>query len=511
MKKRNFAIQTAIATAVLMVAAGAQAGNMATTTRTFATENFGPTQAATVAITPATISYAISNAGGVTVANGQTITLYLRLSSPSVFSTAPLVGQFSSLAIGINAALVAPSSVSWTAGATAGTVSVTYTAAASNNLPVNTAIIYTPIAGAVTATSSTLATAGGSVTVIGSLDGGVPSNASTTLPASQDPVGPAAVIAVSAAAITATASSSGAFPFRTLGVVETKRIDLGAAPSGATFAPAATNTALATLIDLGGYAFTNNPTVTPTTLAGTNYALPAANSAAVAPFASTAVTVTPVTGTFPIGSTLTLASYVACTTFISAASAAFTTLTAGTAVVLQTTGTDLVPGSGVPGFVCLTVPGTVAGVITPLTTTVSAVLSKSTATDGTNATGAVPLYALGYNGSLRDVRSYIPASSIGYTSFVRVINTGSLTANVTGQWLYENGTPGTAAVLIASHPAGGVITLTSAQIEAALGAPAVIGNNRPRLRLTAPTTGLEAQSFFLTNANGNFSDVTGAQ
>ena len=31
------------------------------------------------------------------------------------------------------------------------------------------------------------------------------------------------------------------------------------------------------------------------------------------------------------------------------------------------------------------------------------------------------------------------------------------------------------------------------------------------LRLTAPTNGMQAQSFFLTNANGNFSDATGAQ
>jgi len=148
------------------------------------------------------------------------------------------------------------------------------------------------------------------------------------------------------------------------------------------------------------------------------------------------------------------------------------------------------------------------------TPTIAAAVSRTisgTAVDSANALAATNLWALAKNGSTVDVRSYIPVAGTGYTSFVRVINTGAVSAAVTGQYLYQDGTTSTAATLT-TLAAGGSVTLTSAQVEAALGAPtASIGSNRPRLRLTAPTNGLNAQSFILTNANGNFSDATGAQ
>jgi hypothetical protein len=119
-------------------------------------------------------------------------------------------------------------------------------------------------------------------------------------------------------------------------------------------------------------------------------------------------------------------------------------------------------------------------------------------------------YALNTNGQTVDVKSYIPAGTTGYSSFVRVINSGAVDAAVNGQWLNQDGTTSTGATL-GTIKAGGSITWTSTEIEAALGAPSATANSqvRPRLRLTAPTSGLQAQSFFL-NPDNSFSIMHGS-
>jgi hypothetical protein len=172
-----------------------------------------------------------------------------------------------------------------------------------------------------------------------------------------------------------------------------------------------------------------------------------------------------------------------------------------------------VEGDSLPHFICLTTPATTGAItVSAPTATFTITAANHTAiTDAANsATGT--LYSMTQNGVTRDVRSYIPVAAAGYTSYVRIMNTGGVAATVTGQWLYEDGTSSTPATLITPALAiNGAKTMSSTEIETALGAPATIGNNRPRLRLTASTNGLQAQSFFLTNANGNFSDVTGGQ
>lgn len=500
MKSNKTVLHTAVLGALLVMAAGAQAGNLATTTRTFATEDFGPTQAATVAITPAAISYSISNPGGVTVANTQTVTLYLRLSGTNVFSASPAVGQFSSLNIGAGCAAQAPTSVTWAAGATAGTVAVTYPAGASCNLPINTAIIYTPAAGAVTATSSALATAGGTVTVTGSLSGLPANNAATTLPADQDPVSAPATIANSATAVTGavTAAQNFATP-------ETAKINLSAVPSGDFFTVPVNGTT--TQIDLGSFAFTNNAAIIPTTLGGANYVLGGTAAAAGAIFTAAVATVAPNSGaSIPVGATLYTSSNINCTGGVT--SNIVTWAAASTSATLTLAGAAAVPGTGLANYICMTVPGTVA--ITPVTPTAAVSLTKTVATDAADTVAATSLYPLSYNGSQKDVRSYIPVAASGYTSFVRVINTGSIAAPVSVAVIDGvTGTVGTSAVL-GTVPALGATTFTSAQIEAVTGA-ITSGTARPRLRFTAPTNGMDVQSFILTNANGNFSDATGAQ
>jgi hypothetical protein len=212
-----------------------------------------------------------------------------------------------------------------------------------------------------------------------------------------------------------------------------------------------------------------------------------------------------VTGAFKTGATGLLTTDLACTAAIAAGSAGV--LNAGLTTLTFSAGT--IPTTATPNYICLTAPATVGAI--PLTTpTASFTFTKTVATDAAD-TAAGTLYGLANNGQTVDVRSYIPAVTSGYTSFVRVINTGAVSAAVTGQWLYQDGTTSTGAALT-TLAAGGSVTLTSAQVETALGVPtASIGGNRPRLRLTGPTNGLQAQSFILSNANGNFSDATGAQ
>ncbi|WP_155837537.1 hypothetical protein [Herminiimonas sp. CN] len=503
MKKSNSILQAAVVGALLAMAVGAQAGNLATTTYTFATENFGATQAATVAVTPAAVSYAVSNAGGVTLAIGQTTTLYFRLSGSHVFAAAPVAGDFAGA---FTTALGAPTAIAIGAAPNDNTIAVTYTntTLAAVNLPVNSTEVWTPAAGAVTATSSTLATAGGTIAITGSLSGLAVNTAAAALPADQDPVSAPAVIATSAAAITGAVTSAAAFA-----IPETARIDLAAVPSASAFANKV-NGAAATLVNLGRYVFTNNATVTPTTLAGAPYALGGAAAAAGAVFAGTSVTVSPNGGSFPVGATFALNSALNCAagTATSAASAAVTAATAATAVVVPATAGNAVPATATPYYVCMTADGVNA--IAPVAPTAAVSLTKTVGTDAANTIAATPLYALQYNGSLRDVRSYIPAAAVGYQSFIRVINTGAQTAPITGQFVYADGTLGTAATLIGSLPAAGAVTLTATEVEAALGAPTGGATARPRLRVTGPTTGLNVQSFMSSPA-GVFSDMTGAQ
>ncbi|MDP2829371.1 MAG: hypothetical protein Q8O37_12295 [Sulfuricellaceae bacterium] len=519
MKKTNVILHAAVASALLSIAAGAQAGNMATTTRTFATENFGATQAATVAITPAATSYAVSSAGGVTVANGQTITMYLRLSGTHVFAAAPVVAAFSSLAVGAGCVAAVPTSVSWAAGATANTVAVTYTAGAACNLPVNTTVVWTPAAGAVTAVSSTLATAGGVVSIIGSMDGGAVNNAATTLPSSQDPVSAPVNIALSAQAITGAAFSSASFPLASsvaapAGITETAKIDLGATTGVATAfsTPGATlsNVNLVSKINLGAFVFTNNAAVTPTTLAGANYALAAANAGAGVIFAGTNTTVAPGAGqSFPIGATFFVDSLANCSAVVSAVSPAVTSLTATSPVTVAASAGNQAPGTKVSQFVCMTVPAAAPfATMTPVTPTVAVALTKAVATDAPNNIAATSVYPLVYNGSQVDIHNYVPVAATGYSTFVRVANTGSISAAVNVALI--NSTTGAvgASGALGTLAAGAVAIYNPTQIEAITGA--IASTDRPRLRITAPTTGIKVQTY-VAQPSGDIANMSSAQ
>ena len=108
------------------------------------------------------------------------------------------------------------------------------------------------------------------------------------------------------------------------------------------------------------------------------------------------------------------------------------------------------------------------------------------------------------------VRTYVPAvdSATGYTSYLRVINTGSSATPVTMALVDGNTGVQSNAVVIATLPAGGAQTFTSSQIEAAMGVNVAAGS-RPRIAVTGNNV-LEVQSF-LTQPGGAFTEVSGGQ
>jgi len=108
-------------------------------------------------------------------------------------------------------------------------------------------------------------------------------------------------------------------------------------------------------------------------------------------------------------------------------------------------------------------------------------------------------YALGTSadaGVTKDVRSYIPAAmaALGYTSYVRVINSGSTATPVSAALIdATTGAVGASAQLTAALPPGAAVTYSAQQIETALGV-SLPAASRPRLRVSASVP-IEVQSF----------------
>ena len=113
-------------------------------------------------------------------------------------------------------------------------------------------------------------------------------------------------------------------------------------------------------------------------------------------------------------------------------------------------------------------------------------------------------------GSLINVRTYVPAAVSSYNSFVRIINTGAAASPVMVAMVdAASGAVSAAGVLNASLPAGGALTYSAAQIEAALGFKLGV-SERPRLQISAPASTLEVQSY-LSQPGSSFAEVSNAQ
>jgi len=503
MKKRNVILHTAIASALLTMAGVSSAGTLATTFKTYASEVFGAGSAAT-AITPTPITYQF----GVPVAANQVVSIYVQLSGGAKFVTGKVAPADLTCLDAASTAITATTG----APSTDGTYAVFSVNTGASGLNTNSTCTYIPKGASVDNANVALSASGGVITSTWTNDTAAVSLAAvptggTNFDTAGTHVGN---IAQSAAAITATYIASSAFPFTPVGgaatgAAETKKINVAATPTAALFT-VGSNGAATNTVNLGALLFAETAGIQDNG-AGADYSI---LTKATATGLSAVIT-----GDFSLAEAAAaskgvfLATDLACTAQIAAPAAGAVTYNTGKTTATISGGTR--PTVNVPMYVCMTVKPTNTTAITPTAYSATASLAKTAATELATVVASTPLLATALNGSTVDVRSYIPAATVGYTSFVRVINTGSVTAPVTGVWLYENGTVGTSGTLIASLTAGGSTTLSSAQVEAALGAPTVIGGNRPRLRVAAATNALQAQSFFLTNANGNFSDVTGAQ
>jgi Subtilase family/Viral BACON domain len=108
------------------------------------------------------------------------------------------------------------------------------------------------------------------------------------------------------------------------------------------------------------------------------------------------------------------------------------------------------------------------------------------------------------------VRTYVPAvdSATGYTSYLRVINTGGTDTPVTMALINGNTGVQSNSVVITTLPAGAAQTFTSSQIESAMGVNIAAGS-RPRIAVSGNNV-LEVQSF-LTQPGGAFTEVSGGQ
>lgn len=108
-----------------------------------------------------------------------------------------------------------------------------------------------------------------------------------------------------------------------------------------------------------------------------------------------------------------------------------------------------------------------------------------------------------------NVRSYVPTSYANYTSYLRVINTGTTATPITVAYVDPaTGVATTAKTLLASLPVGAARTFSSTQLEAALGLT-MAGPVRPMIQVTG-TSALEVQSF-MQQPGGVFNEFSGVR
>ena len=525
MNKRNLVLHTAIASAMMAMMGSASAVTAVSTTAvTYANEQFLGTTPGAAVVAPT-----INIITGVAIPAGSTVTILVELSG-GILGVATTANSLNSATVAADTVTTpaftlgsAPaagavvvgigSTISGSTTAAVGT-GVTPSAAANNANVLRIVLTNTGVAIGIGGTVATIYTPTLNAAGLATIGAAVNGTASIFVGTVAAPVGaavPSTPLLDAASTATAVAKSAKGITIAATANTSIAKIDLtSVSPSTVFTAPTAS------LVETGSTTQIKLGTITVTD--GTARVVAAGNAAYATGAKTTVATLTAPVGFFAaLGTTGVLTvrttGATACVGAVVGTSSAFSSAAAASAATSVSTAAANFTGAVAPGTpvdVCMSVNGTTA--IVAGTPVLTATLGAAAAQDSTDTfASATNLYTLTSNGQTADVRSYVPAGTTGYTSFVRIINTGSLAAPVTGQWIYENGTFGTAATLIASHAAGAASTMTSTQIEAALGAPTVVGGNRPRLRVTAPTNSLNVQSFMLTNANGNFSDVTGAQ
>lgn len=498
MKKRNVILHTAIASALLAMGVAAQAGTLTTTTKVFATQNFGSTTTATTEIVPGAVTYTYSTPGGIVLNNGGVINAYFRLNNGATFTAIPTTADFSgTVATGL---LLTKTSVALSTDKTTLVLTLTNATGANVTIGVGATIVFTPAATrAVANVNTVLNTAGNSVTMTASNSvlaalSGAGMNATVALPADIDGAAATAVsIASAASGIGATVTAPAA--------TETQKIDVTAATSQ-TLMTTGVATASTSLVNLGSFTFTDSTTAamqlngTTTYSVANNGGATGVGAVVTGNFGSAATTGAVVTG-------VTLSSTANCATPLVAGAVA--SVNTAKTVATFTGGTK--QASAAPIYVCMLVNGT--AVIPTTNPTITTSLTPTAGAAEVAIAGSGTLYNLTLNGASVDVRSYIPAAATGYATYLRVINTGTSSAPISVAVIDPTTGVAGASSVLGTLAAGAAKTYLASDVETALGT-SLAATLRPRIRVSGPTSSLQVQSF-MSSPSGVFSDMTGAQ
>lgn len=307
-----------------------------------------------------------------------------------------------------------------------------------------------------------------------------------------------AVILNSASALSETVTSSAKFA-----TAETKVVDVTAASPMTVFKIVSTSPTVGTqLINLGSVSLKVSTAVK----------TPAGGTPAVADFGAVTVAAT---GDFSVG-TATLTSDAACATAIGGVTTTVSTdkKTVTFAGVPVANIAALDSGAAVPAYLCYT---TTAGKVIPFP--VQYAIGSASLVAKAGGAGAVSsvstggnAYLLNSNGASVTVPAFVPSTGTagnGYNTYLRVINTGTSTADISvSAYNSSTGVPGTASKLISQLPSGGSAMLDTNTVSTALGLTA---NSWNTLTVSGPTSGLAVQPL-LVNPTGvitNLSAVNG--
>ena len=471
--------RTAVSAAVLVtIGAAANAGSISVTASNIAQEAWGAARDATTAVVTPAVGYQFSTPGGIVINPGGVIHVTIT----------PANGKFAT-----GGAVTLPSG---TGGNLAGAVTVNTTSG----------VMDIALSNAATSASNAVIGVGAIVSVAAGTAVGVSGLATGTAMTASGSVGVAAAGSELEAASTAASvlTSSQAVSVAAAAAAETAKIDvttttvanIGKVLTGGLVAGTAVET-------LGTVTFTSSTTVakdvngTALDLTYTT-AYPASNTPVV-------YTLALASGTFSAGAAYSLKTGGCAGTTITSTQAPSTVAVSTTSVTLSSLA---VPVSGTAISLCATYSG---AAIAPYKAAVSAVLGPVSTSYLGETLAATNMYDLGYNGASVTVRNYIPSGVTGYIQTVRLINTGSSTATAYVSVIDDVTGVATTPVAVGTAMATGAAQrLSQATIEAALatGGVTIASTARPRLRFTAATASMEAQSFF-NNANGAYTNLNG--
>lgn len=489
MKTRNVLRHAAISAAVLAACSVANAGTLSGAT-VFASELFGSSSTA-VTLQPGTLTYTFSTPGGIVINNGGTINLYFRLGNGATFTAVPAAGAFA-LSAGVTLTVGTPV---LSTDKTTIVVPLNNASGVNQTIGVGATLTYTPAAGQITN-----GTSNGTINASASASVAAANVNAATLPSDIDTPAPSAhAWTTVAAAITGAITPSSSFPTGGLGVAETTRIDLTSSNGAGTRFTTPANAGSTTLVNLGAITFTDATGTQNDTAVGTEYTI--AGTTGATPLSGT------VTGSFKASSAMYLTTGAVSCAAGTKVAAGPDGVANGTSTVFTFSGVTR-PTTAVPYFVCYDVSGGSSTGQIPVTQPVAAfTLAKTRATDVSNTANG-NLLNLQQNGATVTMRSYLPAALTGYFVVARLINTGTIAAQISVQLVNEDGTTGTSLPIGTPVAPGGVARFNQSAIEAVIGT--LPSTARPRLRFSAPTNGLELQTIF-NNSNGAYNNISGTE